>query len=101
MNRYVEIGEKRGILRDRIIRFGYFSWRIFSGVGEFYRGGTSVLEDPQNPTHTEIDSESYSTRPNLDCNSTFPIDIASNRIPFGFESIGKVYLQSKLVNLSI
>ena len=27
---------------------------------------------------------------NLDCNFTFPVDFAPNRVPFGAKSIGKV-----------
>ena len=49
-----------------------------------------------NPTHREIFSESCSTKLNLDCNYTFHIDLAPNRIPFNAKSIGKVYLQSNL-----
>ena len=38
----------------------------------------------------EIFSESGYSKPNFDCNNTFPIDLAPKRIPFGTKSIGKV-----------
>ena len=45
--------------------------------------------------HREILSAFCETKPNLDCNYTFPIDFTITEIPFGAKSIGKVQLQSK------
>ena len=42
--------------------------------------------------HTIKISEAFSSK--LDCNYTFPIDLAPNGIPFGVKSIGVVLLQS-------
>ena len=44
---------------------------------------------------SDIDSESCKTKPNLDCDYTFPIGVASNWVPFSAKSIGKMQLQSK------
>ena len=38
----------------------------------------------------ELFSEYCESKPNLDYNYTFPIDLSPNRIPFGAKSIGKV-----------
>ena len=38
----------------------------------------------------KIFSESCYSKPNLECNYTFPIDLARIGIPFGAKSIGKV-----------
>ena len=38
----------------------------------------------------EIFSESCESKPNLDCNYPFSIDLATNGIPFVVKSIGKV-----------
>ena len=40
--------------------------------------------------HGEIFSESFESKPNLDYNYTFPIELAQNEIPFGAKSIVKV-----------
>ena len=40
--------------------------------------------------HREIFLESNSMEPNLDCNYTFPIDLAPNGLPVGAKSIEKV-----------
>ena len=43
----------------------------------------------------EINFESCKIKQNFDCNYTFPINLAQNRIPFGAKSIGKVYLYNQ------
>ena len=40
-------------------------------------------------------SESCYSKPNLDCNYTFPNDLTPNGILFGAKSIGNVYIESK------
>jgi len=42
-------------------------------------------------------SESCSSKPNLDCNYHFPIDLAPNEIPIGAKSIGKCNYNPNLV----
>ena len=47
-------------------------------------------------THREIFSESFQSKPNLDCNYHCPIDLVPNRSPFGVKSVGKWLIQAKI-----
>ena len=42
--------------------------------------------------HSEIDPESCQSKPDLDCNYTFPIDLSPIRIPNGDKSIEKMVI---------
>ena len=44
----------------------------------------------------EIFAESCPIKTNLDCNYTFPMDLASNGIPFGGKPIGKAIMCARL-----
>ena len=46
-------------------------------------------------THRQNFTESDQSKPNLDCNSPFPIDLAPNGVPIGAKSIKIGQLHSK------
>ena len=50
----------------------------------------SIIPQVFSRAHRKIIPESYQSKPNLDCNYTFTIDLEPNRIPFGAESLGKM-----------
>ena len=50
----------------------------------------SIIPQVFSRAHRKIIPESYQSKPNLDCNYTFTIDLERTRIPIGAKSIAKV-----------
>ena len=73
------------------IPFGVLTQKIESWAkrdGNFF-----YLTSPETSlltSYRELFSESCQSEPNLECNHSFPIDLAPNGIPFGAKSIGSV-----------
>ena len=54
-----------------------------------YHRGTVINNRKRRACHTEKDSKSFQIKQNLDCNYTFPVDLAPTEMMFGAKTIGK------------
>ena len=86
---------------NRFLRQQVFSQGMFTPCGLRSRCQLSRAHALRRwNTHREIFYDICSTKPNLYCNYTLPIDLTPHGNPFGAKSMGKVQLQSKFELIS-